>query len=229
MRARDLMTPDPISFPPETPIQVVARAFAERGISGAPVVDAEGRLVGMVTEGDLLRRLAAPLDKPESWIATLLAPAAKQADRFARTHGRTAADVMTRGAVSAEEDMPIEKLAQAMEQRNIRRIPVVRGDRLVGIVSRADLIRALLQPPEALAADAPDERIRRDLLAAMKTQPWIDAFYIFPEVKDGVVYFHGFCRNESVRRALHVLAENLPGVRDVKVMVERPPLPVVGA
>ncbi|MGK7870434.1 CBS domain-containing protein [Falsiroseomonas sp. E2-1-a20] len=229
MRARDLMTPDPISFPPETPIQVVARAFAERGISGAPVVDAEGRLVGMVTEGDLLRRLAAPADKPESWIATLLAPAARQADRFARTHGRTAADVMTRGAVSAEEDMPIEKLAQAMEQRNIRRIPVVRGDRLVGIVSRADLIRALLQPAEDLAADAPDERIRRDLVAAMKTQPWIDAFYIFPEVKDGVVYFHGFCRNESVRRALHVLAETLPGVRDVKVMVERPPLPVIGA
>lgn len=229
MRARDLMTPDPISFPPETPIHVVARAFAERGISGAPVVDAEGRLVGMVTEGDLLRRLAAPADKPESWIAALLAPAAKQADRFARTHGRTAADVMTRGAVSAEEDMPIEKLGQAMEQRNIRRIPVVRRDRLVGIVSRADLIRALLQPAADLDADAPDERIRRDLVRAMKTQPWIDAFYIFPEVRDGVVYFHGHCRNDAVKRALHVLAENLPGVKAVEVMVERPPLPVASA
>lgn len=229
MRARDLMTPDPVSFPPETPLPVVARGLAERGISGAPVVDAAGRLVGMVTEGDLLRRLAAPEDRPESWIATLLAPAARQADRFARTHGRTAADVMTRGAVTAEEDTPIEKLAQAMERRNIRRIPVLRDDRLVGIVSRADLIRALLHPPEDLAADAPDERIRRDLVAAMKTQPWIDAFYIFPEVKDGVVYFHGYCRNDAVKRALHVLAENLPGVKDVQVMVERPPLPVVGA
>lgn len=221
MRARDLMTPEPVTFQPGTPIAVAARAMAERGFSGAPVVDAEGRLLGMLTEGDLLRRLAAPADAPKSWVAGLFQSASTQADRFARAHGQTAGDAMTRGAVTAEEDTPIETLAKAMEERAIRRIPVLRDGRLVGIVSRADLIRALLQPAEELAADAPDERIRRDLTQAMQQQPWIDAFAIFFDVKDGVVSFHGYCRNDAVLRGLKVLAETVPGVKGVKVMVER--------
>ncbi|MBU8542186.1 CBS domain-containing protein [Roseomonas sp. ROY-5-3] len=214
------MTPDPMTFQPATPIAVVARTLAERGISGAPVVDAQGALLGMITEGDLLRRIAAPADAPKSWVAGLFSPAARQADHFARTHGQTAGDVMTRGAVTAEEETPIDKLAHAMEERNIRRIPVLRDGRLVGIVSRADLIRALLQPAEHLSADAPDERIRRELVGRMKDQPWIDAFAIFPEVENGVVIFHGYCRNDAVLRALPVLAETIPGVKGVRVMVE---------
>ncbi|MGX9962628.1 CBS domain-containing protein [Roseomonas sp. F4] len=128
---------------------------------------------------------------------------------------------MTRGAVTAEEYTPVEALAKAMEERAIRRIPVLRDGRLVGIVSRADLIRALLQPAEELVADAPDERIRRALAKAMKDQPWIDAFAIFFDVKDGVVSFHGYCRNDAVLRGLRVLAETVPSVRGVKMMVER--------
>ncbi|MBU8537764.1 CBS domain-containing protein [Falsiroseomonas tokyonensis] len=221
MRARDLMTPDPVTFQPGTPIAVAARAMAERGFSGAPVVDAKGRLLGMLTEGDLLRRLAAPADAPRSWIAGLFESAAAQADRFARAHGQTAGDAMTRGAVTAEEDTPLETLAKAMEERAIRRIPVLRDGRLVGIVSRADLIRALLQPSAELMADAPDERIRRALAKAMKQQPWIDAYAIFFDVKNGVVSFHGYCRDEAVLRGLKVLAQTVPGVRGVTMMVER--------
>ncbi|MGZ7226822.1 CBS domain-containing protein, partial [Streptococcus pyogenes] len=85
-----------------------------------------------------------------------------------------------------EEDAPIEQVAASLEERNIRRVPVLREGRLVGIVSRADLIRALLSPAEKLREDAPDERIRRDVLAAMREQPWLDAFYVFPDVEDGV-------------------------------------------
>ncbi|WP_245185807.1 CBS domain-containing protein [Falsiroseomonas frigidaquae] len=227
MRARDLMTPEPVTFQPGTPIAVAARAMAERGFSGAPVVDAEGRLLGMLTEGDLLRRLAAPADAPQSWIAGLFQSASAQADRFARAHGQTAGDAMTRGAVTATEDTPVETLAKAMEERAIRRIPVLRDGRLVGIVSRADLIRALLQPKEELVADAPDERIRRALAKAMKEQPWIDAFAIFFDVKDGVVSFHGYCRNDAVLRGLKVLAETISGVRGVDMKVEQTTLDAV--
>lgn len=227
MRARDLMTRDPVTIPPDTPLQVVAGTLAERGFSGAPVVDAEGCLRGMVTEGDLIRRIAAKEDAPRSWLRDFFTPAGRQAARFARTHGQTAGDVMTTQLVTAEEDTPIEVIAQAMEERGIRRVPVVREGRLVGIVSRADLIRALLVPEQSLAADAPDERIRRAVLAAMREQPWIDAFFVFPDVKDGVVSFHGYCRNEDVKRGLRVLAERIPGVRGVEVMVEKTPLPVI--
>jgi CBS domain-containing protein len=229
MRARDLMTTDLVTLPPETPLAAVAQLFAARGISGAPVVDAEGKLLGMVTEADLMRRLAAPEDRPPGWVIRLFSPAGRQARDFARTHGRTAADVMTRTLVTAEEDTPIEKLAKAFEEKRIRRVPVTREGRLVGVVSRADLIRALLVPEEKLAEDAPDERIRKAVWAAMREQPWVDSFYIFPDVRDGVVSFHGWCRNEEVKRGLRVLAERIPGVKGVQVMVERTPLPVMAA
>lgn len=226
MRARDLMTRDPVTIPPVAPLALVARTLAERGFSGAPVVDADGKLLGMVTEGDLIRRLAAPEDAPRSWLRDFFTPAARQASRFARTHGQTAADVMTTSLITAEADTPIEKIAKAMEERNIRRVPVVQDGRLIGLVSRADLIRALMVPAESLAADAPDERIRRAVLEEMRRQPWVDAYFIFPDVKDGVVSFHGYCRNEEVKRGLRVLAEAIPGVKGVQVMVEKTPLPI---
>lgn len=226
MRARDLMTTNLVTIPPTTPLPVVASTLAERGFSGVPVVDADGKLLGLVTEGDLIRRLAAVEDK-HSWLRNFFAPAGRQAADYARSHGRTAQDAMTTALVTAEEDTPVERIAKAMEERGIRRVPVVRDGRLVGIVSRADLIRALMAPPETLAADAPDERIRRDVLKAMREQPWVDAYFIFPDVQDGVVLFHGYCRNEDVKRALRVLAEGIPGVKDVQVMVEKAPLPVV--
>lgn len=226
MRARELMTRDPVTIPPEAPLPLVARTLAERGFSGAPVVDREGHLLGMVTESDLIRRLAAPEDAPRSWLRDLFATAGQQAARFARTHGKTAADVMTTSLVTAAPDTQIEVIAKAMEERGIRRVPVVQDGKLLGIVARADLIRALLVPADALAADAPDERIRRAVLDAMRRQPWVDAFFIFPDVADGVVRFHGFCRNEEVKRGLRVLAEQVPGVKGVELMVEKTPPPV---
>jgi CBS domain-containing protein len=225
MRASDLMSREPVTLPPDLPLPLVARALAERGVSGAPVVDPEGRLLGIVTEGDLIRRLAAPEDT-RNWLVEFFTPAGRQAARYARTHGQTAQDVMTRHVVTAEEDTPITVVAQAMEQHGIRRVPVVRQGTLTGIVSRADLIRALMMPEGALAADAPDERIRRQVEAAMRAEPWAGAFFIFSDVKDGVVSFHGHCRNEEVLRALRVLAEGIPGVKGVQVMAEKPPLPV---
>jgi len=218
MRARDLMTTSVVTLSPDTPVREVARVLAGHGISGAPVVDAAGRLLGIVTEGDLIRRLAAPEDRPRSWILDLFLPAPGQATHYARTHGRRARDVMTTDLVTVDEDAPVERVANLLEQRRVRRLPVVRDGRLVGIVSRADLLRAVTPPAdERPAAEATDARIHRALLARMREHPWVDPYFTFADVEDGVVTLHGFCRSEEVKRALRVLSEGVPGVKEVRM------------
>ena len=214
LTARDLMTPDVVTVPPETPVVAVARLLAERGISAVPVVDRTGALKGIVTEGDLIRRLAGEVDKPRGWLASLFADPAAEADRYSRTHGVTAADIMTESLVTVTEDTPAAEIAHLMEDRHIRRVLVVSGGRLRGVVSRADLLRALVAPPPS-EGELSDDRIRRAILAAMRREPWADTFYTMVEVKDGVVEFHGFSRSEAVKRGLRVLAENVPGVKGV--------------
>jgi CBS domain-containing protein len=186
LRARDLMTPDVITVPPETPVLAIARLLGDRGISAVPVVDAQGQTVGVVTEGDLIRRLAGEQDKPAGWFASLF----------------------------ADPETLASAVAHVMEDRSIRRVLVTQEGRLKGIVSRADLLRALVAPPEP-QGELSDERIRRAVLAAMKKEPWADTFYTMVEVTGGVVQFHGFSRSAAVQRGLRVLAENVPGVKSV--------------
>ncbi len=217
MRARDLMTADPVTAPPDTPLEAVAALMADRAISGLPVVDSDGRLLGVVTDGDLMRRLAAKEDAPASFLATLLGANADQATRYARTHGRRVRDVMTTDLATVTEDTTIEEVAHLLESRRIRRVPVLRDGRLVGVVSRADLLRAVMAPTTAPGEeDASDPRIRRAIIAEMRNQPWISTRFVFPMVKDGVVSFHGFLGSERTLAALRVLAEGVPGVREVR-------------
>ncbi|MGG5811908.1 CBS domain-containing protein [Falsiroseomonas sp. CW058] len=214
LRARDLMTADVVTVPPETPFIAVARLLADRGISAVPVVDAEGKVRGIVTEADLIRRLAGEVDRPTSWLASLFGNQARDAERYARTHGVTAADIMTESVVSVDPDQLASSVAMLMEQRGIRRVLVTQEGRLKGIVSRADLLRALVAPSHQ-EGDLSDDRIRKAVLAAMKKEPWADTFYTLVDVKDGVVEFHGFSRSAAVQRGLRVLAENVPGVKGV--------------
>lgn len=214
LRARDLMTPDVVTVPPETPVLTIARMLADRGISAAPVVDPQGQLLGIVTEADLIRRLAGEEDKPAGWFAGLFASPEHDAARYARTHGVTARDVMTADVVAVDPDMLASAVAHLLEERGIRRVMVTQEGRLKGIVSRADLLRALVAPPQE-AGELSDDRIRRAVLAAMKKEPWADTFYTMVDVHDGVVEFHGFSRSATVQRGLRVLAENVPGVKSV--------------
>jgi len=213
--ARDLMTPDVVTVPPETPVMAVARLLAERGISAVPVLDRNGAVLGIVTEADLIRRLAGEEDARPGWFASLFADPGMEADRYARTHGATAADVMTTQVVAVTEDTTAEHIAHLMEEKGIRRVLVVQDGRLHGVVSRADLLHALISPPRATEEGLSDDRIRRAVLAAMRKEPWADTFYTLVEVKDGVVEFHGFARTEDVKRGLRVLAQNVPGVKRV--------------
>jgi CBS domain-containing protein len=214
LTAGDLMTTEVVTVPPETPALSIARLLADRGISAVPVVDAEGRLKGIVTEADLIRRLAGEEDKPTSWFAGLFTNGARDAERYARTHGMTAAGIMTESVVTVEPDTPASAVAHLMEERGVRRVLVTVDGRLRGLVSRADLLRALVAPAPA-SEGLSDDRIRTAVMAAIRKQPWADSFYMLVDVKDGVVEFHGFSRSASVQRGLRVLAENVPGVKGV--------------
>jgi len=214
LRAQDLMTAEVVTVPPETPVLAMARLLAERGISAVPVVDAVGGVLGVVTEADLIRRLAGEVDKPASWLGSLFSDQAHDAEVYARTHGMTARDIMTETVVSVAPDMLASEVAHMMEEHGIRRVLVIEEGRLRGLVSRADLLRALVTPVQEPGALS-DDRIRKAVLAAMKREPWADTFYTMVNVTAGVVEFHGFSRSAAVQRGLRVLAENVPGVKDV--------------
>jgi CBS domain-containing protein len=214
LRARDLMTAEVVTVPPETPVIAMARLLAERGISAVPVVDAESRVLGVVTEADLIRRLAGEADKPSSWLGSLFSNQADDAERYARTHGVTARDLMTQGVVAVDPDTLASTIAHMMEDKGVRRVLVTQEGRLKGLVSRADLLRALVAPVHD-ETGLSDDRIRKAVMAAMKKEPWADTFYTLVDVKDGVVEFHGFSRSAAVQRGLRVLAENVPGVKGV--------------
>jgi CBS domain-containing protein len=149
------------------------------------------------------------------WLRSLFTDPGAMAERYARTHGGTAEEIMTEDVVSVTEADSAAHVAHLMEDRGIRRVLVLEKGRLRGIVSRADLLRALVAPPATTGGDLSDERIRAAVMAAMRREPWADTFYTLVEVKDGVVEFHGFMRTEQVKRGLRVLAEQVPGVKGV--------------
>jgi CBS domain-containing protein len=225
LAARDLMTAEVVSVPPDTPVSALARMLAERGFSAVPVTDKAGSLLGIVTEADLLRRVAAVDEKPVGWLRRLFANVNAEAENYARTHGRTAADIMTRDVVAAGPDDTAEHCARVMEEKRIKRLPVVKDGRLLGIVSRADLLHAALTVPARIGtADAgKDARIRAALRREMHEQPWAGSLYIFTDVKDGVVSLRGYVHSPDVRRAMKIMAERIDGVVRVEDEMEDAP------
>jgi CBS domain-containing protein len=207
-----------VTVDPQTSVARIARILCERRISGVPVV-AGGRLVGMVTEADLLRRHEIGTDNGppgESWWMRLLRDA-ESPSQYVRTHAVRARDIMSRDVVSVPHDALLATVASLLERRDVRRVPVVRGGRLVGIVSRSDLVRALaLRPPAAPLAGARDDAMLQDaLVAELLRQPWWSATYSSAAVHGGVVHFYGLIGTDAERHAARVAAENVLGERPV--------------
>ncbi len=232
MLARDVMATEVATIAPNAPLHAVAATMVERGVTGLPVVDASCKLLGLVTESDLLHRLAAAERKQHGYLRGAFASISRQAEEYARTYGQLAADVMTlaEDLVTATEDATAEHLAGVMEERRIRHVPIVReGNRLAGMVTRAHLLRAALQLPEHRDTEAPDNVIRQQVIRTMRDQPWCDWHFTFVDVKDGVVTFSGFARDEHVKRGLHALACEVPGVRAVAFQTQPTPRAWIGA
>lgn len=216
MKASDVMTRNVITVTPNTPILHAVRLMLQKNISGLPVVTTNGELVGMVTEGDFLRRSETGTQpRHPRWIEILLGPG-KLAEEYVRSSGRRVREVMTPVVHTVTEDTPLEEVVRLMERHHIKRVPVMRGTRVVGIVTRANLLRALVKtalPLETLSAG--DQQIRDRLLAELERQPWAPLSLIDIAVKDGVVTISGTVTDDRQREALRVAAENIPGVRGV--------------
>lgn len=224
MQAKELMSTDLVVVPPEMPVAALAELLAGRGISAVPVVDAAGMPLGIVTEGDLIRRLADQPSGPLGWFLQLFAGTTPLIARFTKAHGARARDVMSAVLVSVTEDEAAERIAQLMETYGIRRVLVLRDKRLVGIVSRADLLRAVLRSMPSAEQHPDDAALLRAVIAALREQPWVDAYWVYPDVVAGIVTLYGYARSESIREGLIVLARTVPGVTDVRDQMDPMPL-----
>jgi CBS domain-containing protein len=217
MRAHDIMTRPVVTITTETSVAEAARLMLERRISGLPVVDKAGAVVGLVTEGDLLRRAETGTDRQRSpWLALLLGPG-HLANAYVHEHGRQCGEVMTRKVVTVTPDTLVAEVVHEMERHRIKRVPVVQNGRLVGSISRANLLKALTDTLSAPApAAASDAAIRKRVLAEIDKQPWVPRASLDVEVERGVVVLRGTITDERERAALQVLAENVPGVKSVR-------------
>jgi CBS domain-containing protein len=218
MKARDVMTTPPISVDPATPVTAIAALLYERHISAVPVVEG-GRLVGIVSEADLLHRreIGTDLAEGEPWWQRLFGADASPA-HYVKSHGGRARDVMTREVLTVAPDVSIAQIATLLEARGIKRVPVLDRGRLVGIVSRSDLVRALAATAPAGKADGAlsDEEILQRLTAELGRRGWWRAITSNVTVLDGVVEFTGLVDSEEEREAARVAAETIPGVRRVE-------------
>jgi len=222
MRAMDVMTTDVITVDPDMTVQGLASLLAERGISGAPVVDTHGKLVGVISEGDLLHRAEIGTahrhrDRRRSWWLDHFA--SDLAREYVKSHGRTVKDIMTHDVVSVTEDTDLADVAALLEAKRIKRVPVMRGGEVVGIISRANIVRAVGATRGIIPGDGEndDRSIRARLLTELGHEEWAR---VWPEdviVRDGVVHFW-LSDDEPVdkRRALRVAAETIAGVRGVE-------------
>ncbi|MBI4275502.1 MAG: CBS domain-containing protein, partial [Rhizobiales bacterium] len=185
MKAKDVMTPRVITIEPDATILQAVRLLLQNRISGLPVVDAKGALVGIVSEGDLLRRVETKTERRRPRWLEFLTGTAKLAEEYVHAHGRKVEEVMTRKPATANEDTPLEDIVQLMEKLRIKRLPVMRGKQLVGIISRANLLHALASvAKQARATAAADETIRNQLLAELGKQPWAPIGLINIVVRD---------------------------------------------
>ncbi len=214
MQVRDVMTANVISVSAQATILEAARTMLRNRISGLPVVDAEGRLLGMVTEGDFLRRSEIGTERRRpKWLEFVLGPG-HMAEEYVHVAGRKIEDVMTRDPVVVGEDDDLQTMVELMERRRVKRLPVLRNGKIVGIVSRANLMRALVSLARTEEAPAGgDPALRERIVTAFAAQPW--APHVNIVVKDSIAELWGTITDERERQACIVAAENVAGVRAV--------------
>ena len=215
MRAHQIMTRPVITVTPETSIVEAANIMLQKHVSGLPVVDATGKLVGIVSEGDFIRRSEIGTQRKRGrWLRFILGPG-KSASDFVHEHGRKISEVMTRSPLTITEDTALAEIVELMEKNNVKRLPVIRADMVVGIVSRANLLQAVA----SLAREVPDptaddDHIRNRVIDAMEKNDWCP-FGLSVIVKDGIVHLSGVVTEERARQAAVVAAETVEGVKEV--------------
>jgi len=215
MIAADLMTKDVVTVLPETTLADAARMMLARRVSGLPVLDAAGHLVGVVTEGDLLRRAELGTEgEPPSWLKTFLMPS-KLAEDYVHTHGRHVSEVMTETPIHVAPDTAIAEVAALMETKRIKRLPVLENGALVGVISRSNLLAALSRKLIETAAKSSDDHIGDHILGELQRERWAPKSGIRVHVHQKVVTLEGVIFSDAEHKAVKVIAENAPGVAAV--------------
>ena len=216
MNAADVMTTKVTTVTPESSVGDAAKLMLQYRISGLPVVDRKGELVGIVTEGDFLRRGETGTERRRPrWLEFILGPG-RLSSEYVQAHGRKIADVMTSDPISITEDVSLEDVVDALERHRVKRLPVMRDGKLVGIVSRANLVQALATVlPRAEGPRPEDSEIRRQILEEIGRHPW-GGNLINVTVRNGVADLWGTVLDDRERQALRVAVENVPGVTGIK-------------
>lgn len=216
MQAADIMTHDVISVGPDDDVNAIAKLLLAHRISAVPVVDDKQKVIGIVSEGDLMRRVKDESGEERSWWLSLFA-GQKDAGEYVKSHGRKASEVMTPNPFTIDESTPLHKIARLLEKHRIKRAPVVSGDKLVGIVSRANLLQGLASA-EVTNAEAPsdDRAIREAILKEVDENTGVRVAGISIIVSDGVAELWGLVESNEQKKAVQVAAENTPGVKQVE-------------
>ena len=217
MRAKDIMTSRVVTVGPDEPVAAIAQKLTDHHISAVPVVEEDGALLGIVSEGDLLRRPEIGTQKSSgSWWLNLWRDPSDLAEDFTKAHGKTARDVMTAPVISLGPEASLSEVAETLERNHIKRVPIVVDGRVVGLISRANIIRQIASAGTvSMDSDADDEAIRRAVDRALSEQPWASYGTTSVTVKQGTVEFWGVVGSESERAASKVLAEEIAGVQGV--------------
>jgi CBS domain-containing protein len=215
MRAHQIMTRTVISVTPETKIVDAANTMLQKHISGLPVVDATGKLVGIVSEGDFIRRSEIGTQRKRGRFLKFILGPGKEAADFVHEHGRKIGEIMTPQPLTVTEDTPLDEIADLMEKNGVKRLPVMRADKIVGIVTRSNLLQAVA----SLAREIPDptaddDHIRNRVIDAIEKNDWCP-FGLSVIVRDGIVHLSGVITEERSRKAAIVAAETVTGVNKV--------------
>lgn len=216
MQAIDIMTPKVVSVGPDAEVREIAQLLLKHRISAVPVVDGEHRVIGIVSEGDLMRRVKDDSDQRHSWWLSLFA-GGKDAGDYVKSHGRKAHEVMTPDPLTVEENTPLHSIARMLEKHHIKRVPVVREGKLVGIVSRANLLQGIANAAVAPTQSPIDDRqIREAILNEVEHNTGAHTENISLIVDGGVVEIWGLVESLEQKQAVTVAAENVSGVTRVE-------------
>ena len=224
MKARDVMVSPVITVKPSSSVKEVATTMLEQRISAVPVVDDQGKLVGIISEGDLMHRSEAGTERRRSWWLLGWTGDETLAAEYVKAHARTVADVMMRNVITATPETPLHEIAALLERNSIKRVPIVKDGQLVGIVSRANLIQAVASTRKELEITLSDTTIRDKLLAHLTGQEWAHTSLLNVTVSGGVVNLWGITNSDAERMAIRVAAESAPGVCDVNDNLVTQPL-----
>ena len=230
MIAADVMNAGVVTVRDDTPVLQAVRLLLARGISGVPVIDDKDVVVGILSEGDLLRRAELGTEKTRGSWKEFFTGTATLAGDYVRAHGSIARDIMTREVVCVQRDTPLAEIANLMETHRIKRVPVLDGEKLVGIVTRSNLLRAFASITSAEEPRRTDDAaIREALLAELARQPWSRRSENSVVITDGVVHLWGLVTLPEELRAMELAAEAIPGVKAVKnhmIVLSEEPYPL---